>query len=138
MRIVRSPHRQEFEAELPLTSLIDVIFLLLIFFMLTSSFVLNESQLASALQVERAAQASQADLQPQVVNVELREGRPVFRLGDRVMTGKSELVTVLRELPRQGGVFIRVSDLVPVEWAAAALQAAKDAGFIKVSYVPAR
>jgi biopolymer transport protein ExbD len=136
VRIAR-PSRQFLEAELPLTSLIDCIFLLLIFFMLTSSFVVSESQLASALQVEHARQPARADFQPQIVNVEWRDGRPAFRLGDRVMTDKASLTTLLAALPKDSGVFIRVADAVPVEAAAAALQAAKDAGFVKVSYVPA-
>jgi biopolymer transport protein ExbD len=138
VRIGLSPSRRMYEAELPLTSLIDVIFLLLIFFLLTSSFSVNESQLVSGLQVERSLQTSRADLQPQVINVELRDGKPVFRLGDRVTGDQAELTGILARLPKESGVFVRVSDLVPVEFAAAALQASKDAGFTKVSYVPAR
>lgn len=123
---------------MPLTSLIDVVFLLLIFFMLTSAYVMNESRLSSALQMERSAAGRAADLQPQVVHVEQREGRPAFRLGERIVADQAELTSLLAALPKEGGVFVRVTDAAPVEGAAAALQAARDAGFVKVSYVPAR
>ena len=130
----RSP---EAEYGLPMTSLIDCIFLLLIFFMLTSSMTVPESQLASALQADRAA-GRKADLQPQVVRVEVRGGESVFIIGQRVFTDKASLTRVLAALPKEGGVFVRVTDAAPVEATAAALQACKDAGFVKVSYVPSR
>lgn len=129
---------QRFEAELPLTSLIDVIFLLLIFFMLTASYVMNETRLSSALQMERSATARAADLRPQVVHVESRGGAPAFRLGDRATGSQAELASLLGALPKEGGVFVKVSDGASVEGAAAALQAARDAGFQKISYVPSR
>lgn len=138
MRLQDRPDRPRQEAELPLTSLIDVVFLLLIFFMLTSAYVMNESRLSSALQMERSASGRAADLQPQIVHVEQREGRATFRLGERIVASQAELTSLLASLPKEGGVFVRVSDAAPVEGAAAALQAARDAGFIRVSYVPAR
>lgn len=124
--------------KLPLTSLIDVIFLLLIFFMLTSSFTPDESELASALQSEKQSAGRAADLQPQVVSVEMSATGPIFRLGARALTTQADLEGLLRALPKEGGVFVKVSGDVPVGAAAAALQASKDAGFKKVSYVPAK
>ena len=38
---------------------------------------------------------------------------------------------------KEGGVFVRVSGAAPVSAAAEALQACRDAGFQRVSYVPA-
>lgn len=136
MRLTRKAQEQADDG-LPLTSLIDVVFLLLIFFMVTSSMAISESQLLSALQMEKAGAGRASDLAPQVVNVEVRDGAPVFRLGDRVITTKHELTAILAGLPKESGVFVRVSGAAPVEAAAAALQAVKDAGFTRVSYVPA-
>jgi hypothetical protein len=73
-----------------------------------------------------------------VVRVELRGGKPAFVLGSRVFPDKASLTRVLMALPKEGGVFVRVTDAVAVEATAAALQACKDAGFTKVSYVPSR
>lgn len=123
------------EGRLPWTSLIDVVFLLLIYFMLTSQST-RESELSSALQAERRSGAGASNMQVQVVNVEQIEGMPGYRLGDRLMRTPDQLEAMLRQLPKDPGVFVRVAGDVPIEAAAGALQAAKDAGFTKVSYVP--
>ena len=122
---------------LQVTSMIDVIFLLLIFFMATTTFSQPEAHLSPGLKEQRAAGRA-SDLEPQIVDVVRDAGRDVFQLGARVLTDKASLVAALRELPREPGVFVRVSDDVRVESAAAAVQACRDAGFEKVSYVPAR
>lgn len=121
---------------LPLTSLIDVVFLLLIFFLVTTSMAPPESELASAIQSERAGAGAAADLQPQVLRVEVEGDSVVYRMGERAMHGRDELAALLRELPRASGVIVRVSNRAPVEAAATALQCCKDAGFDRVSYVP--
>jgi hypothetical protein len=61
----------------------------------------------------------------------------VFRLGAHALTELSDLRRLLLELPKASGVVVRVANDVPVDAAAAALQTCKDAGFVKVSYVPA-
>ncbi len=120
---------------LQFTSMIDVIFLLLIFFMTTTTLAVPESQLASGLRSEDPG-GETADLEPQILEATMRQGREVFALGDRVVADKSALTAMLRQLPREAGVFVRVDDSVSVAHAAAALQAVRDAGFEKVSYVP--
>lgn len=122
---------------LELTSMIDVIFLLLIYFILTSTYQLPESQLSPALQTDTSSAASQ-DLTPQVIVVGVHEGRPGFLLGSRIIRAKKPLTEALRELPLQQGLIIRASDAVTAKWASDALQAARDAGFSKVTYVPIR
>jgi len=126
--------RNRKRAQLPITPMIDVVFLLLIYFMVTSTITPSESRLESAIQTESKG-GSGSDMQPQIVYVELRT-EPVFRVGQRVLRTKAELLAVLEQLPKGGGVFIKVDDLVPVSAAAAAMQASKDAGFTKVTYVP--
>lgn len=61
----------------------------------------------------------------------------VYRLGSHSLTTRGELLRLLRELPKESGVVVRVGNSVPVESAAEVLQTCKDAGFTKVSYVPA-
>jgi len=139
MRFQRDSERRDREraARLPMTTMIDIVFLLLIYFLVTATLTPSESQLSSALQAEQQASGALADLQPQVIRVELVDGVPAFRLGARVLRSKEELTSILEKLPTEGGVFIRVANDVPVSAPAAAIQAAKDAGFRKVSYVPA-
>lgn len=120
---------------LPMTSMIDVVFLLLIFFLVTSSFAPEEGRIESALQTEGPA-ATVADLQPQIVMVQMGEGIPVYRVGGRFAVNGAELTEILKQLPREAGVAVRVDPDVPVAAAAVAMQAAHDAGFEKRSYVP--
>lgn len=122
---------------LPMTPMIDIVFLLLIFFLVTVSASSPESDLASTLKPQSEKQGAAADFQPQIVSVE-RAGDAVFyRLGSHQLTSRKELATLLRELPKASGVVVKVSNNVPVEAAVGVLQTCKDVGFTKVSYVPA-
>jgi biopolymer transport protein ExbD len=124
--------------ELPLTSLIDVVFLLLIYFLVTLSMRVGESSLSSTLKTESKGAGQAADLQPQIIHVELGADRKgVFRLGQRVFPTVEGLRGVLAQLPKEAGVIVRVRGEAPVASAAAAVQACKDAGFARISYVPA-
>ena len=61
-----------------------------------------------------------------------------FRLGDRAVQDKAGLAMILKQLPKESGIIVKVAGQVQVEAAASALQACKDAGFLKVSYVPGK
>ncbi len=126
--------------ELPMTSMIDVVFLLLIFFMTTSSFVETERNLESAIEVRKqSSQQAQNDMEPVIVEIVEVDGGYVYRLGDREMTGEAELESILTQFPNKtDGAFVRVSDGAPFRMAAAAIQAGKSAGFSIVTYVPLR
>jgi biopolymer transport protein ExbD len=132
----RRPARARLLGGLQLTSMVDVIFLLLIYFLMTTSYTPPEARLTPALQAERVSGGAAADLEPQVIHVELFDGEPSFRLGDRVLKTRNDLRDVLEQLPKEAGVFVRGSDRVPVAFGVAALQASYDAGFFKVTYVP--
>ena len=121
---------------LPLTSMIDVVFLLLVYFLVTSNFAQPERDLSSAVQAEGGGlQAS--ELQPQVVEVERGEnGDVVFRIGSHSVGTKKALTEVLSVLPKEPGVAIRARRDVPISAVAAAMQASQDAGFVRRSYVP--
>lgn len=121
---------------LQLTSMVDVIFLLLIFFLLTTSHAPPESRLTPALQAERVSGGRAADLEPQIVLVESINGSPGFRIGERVIRDQDTLSDLLAGLPKEAGVFVRGAGELELRWGAAALQAAYDAGFSKVTYVP--
>ncbi len=118
---------------LPMTSMIDVVFLLLIFFMVTASFSADEDELSSALGAEGAG--APTTLQPQIVRVRDLEGRTIFEIGSHRLQSTASLANILRALPKDQGVVFRVSDAVPIADVAAAMQAAYDAGYTKRSYV---
>jgi biopolymer transport protein ExbD len=123
--------------ELQMTSMIDCVFLLLIFFMVTSSFNKAERELDSAIKTQRATGRTASDLAPTIVDV-VQSGRGcVFKLGGREFAAAGELTDVLRQLDNKlDGAIVRVEDEAPFDMAARAIQACKSAGFSLVSYVP--
>ena len=66
------------------------------------------------------------------------DGTPAYRIGDRICRDRGALAGALEPLPKSEGVFIQVYDGVQVGFAVASIQIARDAGFEKVTYVPAR
>ncbi|MEN0021217.1 MAG: biopolymer transporter ExbD [Planctomycetota bacterium] len=135
----RNEHRDSgLLGDLPLTTMVDVVFLLLVYFMVVSSLTPREAELAAALEAQQEPTSSAADFQPQVVTVDVDDaGGFVLSLGARQTADSEELRSWLAVLPKEAGVFIEVKNRASVAAAAAALQAAKDAGFRRVTYVPA-
>ncbi|PHS11263.1 MAG: hypothetical protein COA78_10150 [Blastopirellula sp.] len=126
------------DTELQMTSMIDVIFLLMIFFLVTASFTTSESELETATKVNEKTSSSQpSDLEPAIIEVKQGDGRFVYMLGSNQYNTHAELQAVLEQFPNKSdGAFVRASDAAPYGMAAAAIQAAKSSGFQVVSYVP--
>lgn len=117
--------------------MIDVTFLLLIYFLFTVVLVQPEDRLSPTLQVRKQSSAGEmSDYQPQIVDVRAIGGQPAYVLGTRTFYERGELAVALEALPRSAGLFINVHDGVPVGFAVAAIQLARDAGFEQVTYVP--
>src|SRR5690606_22479613 len=121
VKLVRPSQRDSGLGRLPITPMIDVVFLLLIYFMVTSTLTPSESDVSSALASERQQGGAAADFEPQIVTVDAspRARGAVFRIGDRAVTDQHELTVLLTALPKEGGVFIRGMDRAPI-WAIAA------------------
>ncbi|MCA9276595.1 MAG: biopolymer transporter ExbD [Phycisphaerales bacterium] len=120
---------------LPLTSMIDVVFLLLVFFLVTANFAQKESKLPAALQTEGGGVRS-SDLQPQIIQISVVNGQSIYTIGQVQCSDRASLESVLQQLPRDAGVAIKADPDVPVQSIATALQAARNAGFSRRSYVP--
>jgi biopolymer transport protein ExbD len=134
---VRRDRRRAERLAVNLTSMIDVTFLLLVYFMVSTVLARPEDQLTSSIQTRDAdASGAQVDFQPQIVEVLRLDGSPAYRLAGQIFVDPNALVAVLSELPRDIGIFVRVHPDVPVGFALAAVQAAMDAGFEQVTYVP--
>ncbi|MBM4089801.1 MAG: biopolymer transporter ExbD [Planctomycetes bacterium] len=138
MRLSSRKIRKGSRIELSMTSMIDVVFLLIIFFMVTSAFVETERDLASGIKVNRQSAGKQeSDFEPAIIDIVEADGRFVFRLGSRDYTAQEELASVLRQFDNKAdGAFVRVADGAPFAMAAAAIQACKTANFSTVAYVP--
>jgi biopolymer transport protein ExbD len=138
MKFLRREDRR-FEIErvrLPLIALIDVVLFLLLYFMIAGTMTGEESLLASSLKTDKPGKGRGSDLQSQILFVESAGDAPRFRLGDRTVQDRPGLASLLKQLPKDSGIVVKVAPQVRVEAAATALQACKDAGFQKVSYVP--
>lgn len=139
MRIrVKPSHRRMDRVTINMASMIDVTFLLLFFFMVATVLGEQESRLSTALQTQSDGAGAAADFQPQNIEVRVIDGAPGYRIGAASCRDRSELADALEPLPKSAGVFIKVYDQVPVGFAVAAVQVARDAGFEKVTYVPGR
>lgn len=139
MRIkAKTNRRRSQRLALNMASMIDCTFLLLAYFLLTMMVIQPEDQLSPNLRADRAAASGAAsDFQPQIVEVLLIESGPIYRLGDRSFSDRDALTQALEVLPQEAGLFVRVHGGPTVGFAAAAMQAGRDAGFDEVTYVPA-
>ncbi len=121
---------------LNMTSMIDATFLLLAYFIFTTVSGDQESQLMADASASRVGTGASA-LSPQIVDVESDLGGAVFRIGSRNIRAREDLAAVLKQLPHDIGIVVRVHAGPDVAAVAAAMQAAQDAGFEKVTYVTA-
>jgi biopolymer transport protein ExbD len=134
----RRARRRERGVALDLASMIDLSFLLLVFFLVTTVLARPEDSLSPALRTRsESALGPGADFQPQIVEVFRHEaGGAAFRLAADVFRERAALTSALRRLHIPAGVFVRGADDAPVSGVAAAIQAARDAGFEQLTYVP--
>lgn len=135
MGVNRRRQRSSHLGMLPLTSMIDVVFLLLVYFLVTSEFSQAERDLESAVQTEGGG-VEASELQPQIINIRLGESGPVYQIGSSIVGTQAELQSVLEQLPKEPGVAIQAGRDVPIRFVASAMQASMDAGFDRRSYVP--
>lgn len=122
---------------LSLSSMIDVVFLLLAYFIVTTVVTQREDRLSPNLAIEEDSGGMTAqDFEPQVLEVRLVDGVVQYSIGGRQFGEREPLTSALRELPQDPGLFVRVFDGPTVAAAATAIQCGRDAGFEEVTYVP--
>ena len=92
--------------ELNMASMIDVVFLLLIFFMCTSSFEMLENDMPTQMPQAGAAEQDQAELEPVRIHLSRAGAATVIKCGDETCSGFVGLGKRLRAL--------RAVDDVPV------------------------
>lgn len=121
---------------LPLVAFIDVVLFLLLYFVVATSVNPPEGQLGAALRTDSKGGGQAASLTPQILRVESDGSGVVFKMGDRTVQTADGLLALLKQLPKEAGIVVRVAGNVPVDAAAAAVSAGRQAGFVKISYVP--
>ena len=139
MRIrIKASRRRPDKITLQMASMIDAVFLLLAYFLVTTAMTKPEDRLSPLLQTQSKEAGQVTDFQPQKIDVLMIDGAPSYRLGGQLLRDRDELRRTLDDLPVEAGVFIVVHDDVLVSFAVAAIQVARDCGFEKVTYVPAK
>lgn len=137
MNFSNAKRRRINSTALNLSSMIDVTFLLLVYFIVTTVFTPPEDLLSPALKVEEGTSSQQEEFEPQIVTISIQGANPAYLIGEQVLRNREQFVTVISKLPREPGIIIRVEDTVPVGFAIAAIQESRNAGFERVTYVPA-
>jgi biopolymer transport protein ExbD len=135
---LHSKRNRETVLELSNTSMIDIVFLLLIFFLATSSFVKAEREYRPSIQVnEKSAASKPNDLEQAIVDI-VKEGDAfVFQVGQVKIKSDAELIGLLKTLGnKEQGAFVRAPDDAPFDLSARANAACRTAGFVAVTYVP--
>jgi biopolymer transport protein ExbD len=128
--------RKPTQIDMQMTSMIDCVFMLLIFFVVTSSYALAERELDPSIKIQRSAGQAR-DLAPAVVEVRRGASGFVYALGGREFAAQGELIAILRQFEnKRDPAIVRASDQAPFEMAATAIQACKSSGFTQVSYEP--
>lgn len=120
-----------------MSSMIDVTFLLLIYFLVTTVLTPPEDELNPALEVQEGAGESSDELEPQIVDVVKRGNDEIYLIGSQSIQSRDALFDVLSKLPHEPGLIVKVDGTTSVAFALAAIQEARNAGFEKVTYVPA-
>jgi biopolymer transport protein ExbD len=123
---------------LPLVAFIDVVLFMLLYFVVAADLTPSEAYLSTALKTDARGKGQGTSLLPQIVRVESDGANVRYKIGDRVLADRASLLALLRQLPKEAGIVVRVSNEVPVSAAATAVAAGREAGFTRISYVPAR
>ena len=121
-----------------MTSMIDVVFLLLIFFLVTTTFIRPERQLNSNIQVEQNdAGLQMTELEPAIVDIYKSGNQVLYKMGAVKTNQLKRIEAVMASFgDKSDGGFVRVSDGVPFDHPAKVIGAFKANGFVNVSYLP--
>jgi biopolymer transport protein ExbD len=146
MRRASSFHARTGSQELKITSLIDVVFLLLIFFVWTASFRIAEYVLPSQVSEAAASEAvsnvqqpppPEADFPDIVVRVRLSEGQPTWTVNDEPAGRLADVRTKLGrvfEINRTAPVVIHPDRDVPLGHVIDLYDLARRVGFDKIQF----
>lgn len=131
----REPRAIESIPRLSLVAFIDIVLFLLLYLMLAGTLSPPESRLAAGVERPSSSQR-EAPLAPIRLRVERTGDLVRFKVGQRDIESRDGLVVALSGVPKEGGVLVTAGEGTFVADVASGLQAAKDAGFARVSYAP--
>jgi biopolymer transport protein ExbD len=123
---------------LSLVAFIDIVLFLLLYLMLAGTLTPPEARLATGVERPSPSGSKSPQLAPVRLTVERIGERVTYRVGQRDLESRDALVLALTQVPKDGGVIVSAGEGTVVSDVASGLQAAKDAGFARVSYAPGK
>lgn len=137
MKLTTRTVRKAGSMDLSLTSMIDVVFLLLVFFLTTTTFIQPRKSLEAAVATADSDSSDQtADLEPAVVRLSRVDSRTVYRFGAVTTTDGKRIAELLRGFSNRGpGAFVEAGPGVPWGDSARIVALCRETGFSPVTWL---
>ena len=120
-------------AEVPMSSMIDVVFLLLIYFIVTQKDEISEAHLAVNLPSPNPAQ--QTDVKPKLLELEVHPGRVLLQGVQKPLSQIRETLAYLAKLDSEQTVIVKTSEMAKTGELVTVLDLCKGVGLSKLNVV---
>ncbi|MBT3376684.1 MAG: biopolymer transporter ExbD [Lentisphaerae bacterium] len=121
------------QAQVPMSSMIDVVFLLLIYFIVTQKEEIHEAHLAVNLPAPNAAQTS--DVKPKLLELEVHPGQVMLQGVPKPLGKIRETLAYLAELDPEQTVIVKTSLMARAEELVSVLDLCRGVGLTKLNVV---
>ncbi len=119
--------------EVPMASMIDVVFLLLIYFIVTQKDEISEAHLA--VNLPSPDRATQTEVKPRLLELEVQPGRVLLQGVPKTLPQIRETLAYLAKLDAEQTVMVKTSVMARTEELVAVLDLCKGVGLSKLNVV---
>ena len=120
-------------------SMIDVVFLLLIFFLVTTSFRVPTQSLVTPIVAQSVSpdQIATDDIEPVILAIRSQNGAVGYELGSVKTNNVDEIRSVLESMePKTAPMFVKVGDGIPFQSATTLIAMCRSCGHDSVAWFP--
>lgn len=124
---------------LSMASMIDVVFLLLIFFLVTTSFRIPTQSLVTPIVVQSVSpdQSKTDDIEPVILTIRSQNGTASYQLGSVETKKLQKIEAVLKSMdPKTAPLIVRVGDGIPFQSATTLIALCRSCGHDSVAWFP--
>ena len=135
----KTPRSSNAPMTLSTASMIDVVFLLLIFFLVTTSFRAPTQSLVTPIVSSLVSpdQIVTDEIEPVTLVIRSREGAIEYHLGSIITNDRQEIRSVLEEMdPKTAPVLVKVGDGIPYQAATNLISMCRSCGHDSVAWFP--
>jgi len=126
-------HKSSEKIEVPMASMIDVVFLLLIYFIVTQKDEISEAHLAVNLPSPNLDQ--QTEVKPRLLELEVQPGRVLLQGVQKTLPEIRETLTYLAKLDSEQTVMVKTSVMAKAKELVQVLDMCKGVGLSKLNVV---